>query len=90
MVQPSFAERAVIGHTEYLTQGRLIVSPAAKVTENHVYTSDNRCIPYDYLVIATGHADSAPLTKAERLQQFQNGMYKRKEKTQDRFLIKLH
>lgn len=72
-VEPSFAERSVINHNEYLTNGRLVTSSAISVTETEVLTKDGRLIPYDYLVIATGHATSPPRTREERLRQFQEG-----------------
>lgn len=71
MVEPSFAERSVIYHREYLTNGRIITATALNITETEVLASDGRSIPYDYLVIATGHKDRVPKTKAERLQQYQ-------------------
>lgn len=71
MVEPSFAERSVIYHRDYLTNGRIVTSTAMNITENEVLTADGRSIVYDYLVIATGHRDIVPKTRAERLQQYQ-------------------
>ncbi|KAJ6315933.1 hypothetical protein OIU78_019250 [Salix suchowensis] len=34
-------------------------------------TADDRSIPYDYLVIATGHSDPVPKTRMERLKEYQ-------------------
>lgn len=79
MVEPSFAERSVIKHTHYLKNGRLIVSSAINVTATDVLIADGRCIPYDYLVIATGHThtDSAPLapSRSLRIDQFKAGVH---------------
>ncbi|PQQ13271.1 apoptosis-inducing factor homolog B [Prunus yedoensis var. nudiflora] len=71
MVEPSFAERSVINHRDYLTNGQIIASRAINVSDTEVLTATGRLIPYDYLVIATGHADRVPKTKTERLGQFQ-------------------
>ncbi|XP_027347235.1 apoptosis-inducing factor homolog A-like isoform X2 [Abrus precatorius] len=70
MVEPSFAERSVINHRDYLTNGNIVVSSAVNVTETEVLTADGHRIEYDYLVIATGHADHVPKTRSERLNQF--------------------
>ncbi|XP_052199708.1 uncharacterized protein LOC127806231 [Diospyros lotus] len=70
MVEPSFAERSVIHHRDYLTNACVIASGAINVTDTEVLTAEGRLVPYDYLVIATGHADPAPKTRQERLQQY--------------------
>lgn len=70
VVEPSFAGRSVIHHRAYLTNGRVITSPAIDVTDTEVLTAEGRLIPYDYLVIATGHADHVPKTRLERLEQY--------------------
>ncbi|KAF5767836.1 putative NADH:ubiquinone reductase (non-electrogenic) [Helianthus annuus] len=71
MVEPGFAERSLIQHKDYLTGSRLIVSNAVDIRESEVLTSEGRLIPYDYLVIATGHGDPLPKTRADRLKQYQ-------------------
>ncbi|XP_073098742.1 uncharacterized protein [Elaeis guineensis] len=76
MVEPSFAERSVINHTDYLTNGRIIASSAVNVTEAKVLTANGHSVAYDYLVIATGHADSTPRNRKDRLEQFQQGIQK--------------
>lgn len=73
MVEPSFAERSVIRHRDYLTNGHLITSTAIKVTNTEVLTADGRLVGYDYLVIATGHANRVPRTRSERLEQYEAG-----------------
>ncbi|ERN16107.1 hypothetical protein AMTRI_Chr11g95260 [Amborella trichopoda] len=70
-VEPDFAKRSLINHKDYLRNTRLVTASGVKVTEKEVLTSDGRWILYDYLVIATGHPYSIPLTRLERLQQFQ-------------------
>lgn len=73
MVEPTFGERSIINHRDYLTNGQLITSRAINVTDTEVLTAEGRLIPYDYLVIATGHSDRVPKTKTARLNQFQEG-----------------
>ncbi|XP_050369551.1 uncharacterized protein LOC126787697 [Argentina anserina] len=71
MVEPSFGERSLINHRDYLTNGQIITSGAINITDTEVLTGEGRLVPYDYLVIATGHADSVPKSKNGRLQEFQ-------------------
>lgn len=71
MVEPSFAERSLIYHRDYLTNGRIITSSAISVTNTEVLTSEGRLVGYDYLVIATGHADPLPVSKSDRFKQYQ-------------------
>ncbi|XP_061343019.1 uncharacterized protein LOC133289084 isoform X2 [Gastrolobium bilobum] len=70
MVEPSFAERSVINHRDYLTNGDIVVSSVVNLTETEVLTADGRRIVYDYLVIATGHANNVPKSRSERLNQY--------------------
>ncbi|KAI3832554.1 hypothetical protein MKW98_002100 [Papaver atlanticum] len=70
-VEPSFAERSVVKHSDYFTKGRIVVAYASGVTETEVLTSNGECIPYDYLVIATGNDDSYPKSRSKRLEQYQ-------------------
>lgn len=70
-MEPSFAERSVINHRDYLTNGQILTSGAINITDTEVLTGEGRLIPYDYLVIATGHADSVPISKTGRLKEFQ-------------------
>ncbi|KAI3846462.1 hypothetical protein MKW92_034517 [Papaver armeniacum] len=70
-IEPSVANRMVMKHKDYLTNGRLAMSSAVGVTDTEVLTADGESIPYDYLVIATGHNDSFPKTKSERVEQYQ-------------------
>ncbi|KAJ4826840.1 hypothetical protein Tsubulata_023660 [Turnera subulata] len=72
VVEPSFAEKAVINHKDYLSNLELIVSVAVNVTETEVITADGHSISYDFLVIATGHFRPVPRTREERLNHFQN------------------
>ncbi|KAI0507732.1 hypothetical protein KFK09_013860 [Dendrobium nobile] len=70
-VEPAFAERSVINHKEYFKYGKVIVSNAVDVTEQAVVTAEGRRVPYDYLVIATGHPYSTIRRRRDRLEKFQ-------------------
>ncbi|CAI0398470.1 unnamed protein product [Linum tenue] len=70
MVEPLFAERAVIKHRDYFTNGRVVTSNAINITEKEVITEEGEAVGYDYLVIATGHKDPVPKTRKERLAQY--------------------
>lgn len=73
MVEPSFAERIVINHSDYLPNAQVVTSAATGITETDVLTAQGHSIGYDYLVVATGHAHTGALTKAEMLHHFQAG-----------------
>ncbi|KAG0494439.1 hypothetical protein HPP92_005433 [Vanilla planifolia] len=70
-VELSFAERSTINHSEYLKNGKIITSAAVNLTDKEVVTEDGCLVPYDYVVIATGHTYSSLRTRRERLQKFQ-------------------
>lgn len=72
-VEPSFAERTVINHLEYLPKARVLTSAATNITGNEVMTAQGHLIAYDYLVIATGHPGSTEYTKDEKLRYYQAG-----------------
>lgn len=72
-MEPSFAERSVINHTEYLPNARIIASSATSITDKEVFVSDGSSVPYDYLVVATGHKENIPKSRTERLSQYQAG-----------------
>ncbi|XP_066327639.1 uncharacterized protein [Miscanthus floridulus] len=71
MVEPSFAERSLVYHKDYLNDATIVTSSAVNITEHAVLTADGHSLPYDYLVIATGHAFTSPASRAERLKEFQ-------------------
>ncbi|XP_073122114.1 uncharacterized protein [Henckelia pumila] len=71
MVEPSFAQRSLINHSDYLPKAHVIASAATGITEEDVLTAQGHSIAYDYLVIATGHVHTGDFTKAERLHYFQ-------------------
>ncbi|KAL3616397.1 hypothetical protein CASFOL_039787 [Castilleja foliolosa] len=71
-VEPSFAERTLINHSDYLRNAHVITSAATGITRNDVLTAQGHHVAYDYLVIATGHVDSGGYTKkAEKLSYYQ-------------------
>ncbi|KAL9235879.1 hypothetical protein vseg_010611 [Gypsophila vaccaria] len=74
MVDQSMAERSVIHYSEFLPQVNLVTSLAASVTENKVFTSDGNSIRYDYLVIATGHVNTDPVTRSESILKYQTAL----------------
>lgn len=76
LVEPSFGDRSVINHRDYFTNGRVVSSYASDITDTDVITAGGEVVPYDYLVVATGHADSVPKTKTERLAEYQAGYEK--------------
>ncbi|XP_028797377.1 apoptosis-inducing factor homolog A-like [Neltuma alba] len=70
MVEPSFGERIVVNHRDYFKKGNLVTSSAVNITETEVLTDDGSQIPYDFLVIATGHKEPLPKTRTERLDYY--------------------
>lgn len=75
LVEPSFAERSVINHSEYLPNADIVIATAANVTESEILTEQGQLIGYDYLVIATGHVDTGALARSEKLSHYQAGKY---------------
>lgn len=71
IVEPSFAEKSVFNHSDYLTNGKLIVSHVVDINEHDVTTADGQDVPYDYLIVASGHEDTYPKTRDERLKHYQ-------------------
>ncbi|XP_020571699.1 apoptosis-inducing factor homolog A-like [Phalaenopsis equestris] len=70
-IEPMVAERSLMNHSAYLTNGEIIESWAKNLTEAEVLTSDGHIVPYDYLVIASGHVVNLPRSRRSRLDQFQ-------------------
>ncbi|KAL5709151.1 hypothetical protein ACHQM5_019871 [Ranunculus cassubicifolius] len=71
MVEPTFAEKSVFKHSDYFTNGRLLVSHVTNITDTEVLTADGEHVPYDYLVVASGHEDKYPKTRSERLRHYE-------------------
>ncbi|KAK8954489.1 hypothetical protein KSP39_PZI001675 [Platanthera zijinensis] len=85
MVEPSFAERTLIKHSEFLTNVTIIESHATNVTSHEVQTANGHTFPYDYLVVATGHPGPGQVTRNDRLKHFQQDY--EKIKTSNSILI---
>ncbi|XP_071723890.1 uncharacterized protein [Rutidosis leptorrhynchoides] len=71
MVEPTFSNRSVVYHKDYLTKGKLVTSAAVDITETEVHTADGTRIPFDYCIIATGHRYNLPQSRDERIKLFE-------------------
>lgn len=71
IVEPSFAKKSVISHTDYLPHGRIVVSKAVNITETEVVTEQGDHIKYDYLAISTGHIHSGALSRSDKLRNYE-------------------
>ncbi|RZR77995.1 hypothetical protein BHM03_00003215 [Ensete ventricosum] len=49
MVEPAVADKAIINHTDYLINGKVITASAVDITDTDVITSDGRHVAYDYM-----------------------------------------
>ena len=65
----------MIHHKDYLANGRLIVSEVTNITNKEVLTADGHQVTYDYLVVATCHYDPVHVTRTDRLEEYQTGIY---------------
>ncbi|KAK9733154.1 hypothetical protein RND81_04G047400 [Saponaria officinalis] len=74
MVDLSMAERSTIHYSEFLPHVKLVTSWATNVTENEVFTSNGDNVQYDYLVIATGHVNTDPVTRSESILKYQTAL----------------
>lgn len=73
IVEPAFAERSLIKHSEYLKNGKHVQSAVKTATASAVITVSGETIPYDFLVITTGTTFNSPpgkVTRQERLAEF--------------------
>ncbi|KAK4358533.1 hypothetical protein RND71_020762 [Anisodus tanguticus] len=70
-VEPLFAERSLIHHKDYLANGRLVVSEVTNINHKEVLTADSHQFAYDYLVVAIGHYDPLPVTRNDRMEEYQ-------------------
>ncbi|KAH9291606.1 hypothetical protein KI387_043200, partial [Taxus chinensis] len=77
MVEPSFAERTVFLHREYLDKAKLITSAVKSITEEAVVTESGDRVKYDYLVVASGTVHNGPRTADGIRRQFQAGFQER-------------
>lgn len=72
-MEPVFAQRSIIDHTEYLPKVHVVVSEATDVTDRQVITADGEHFAYDYLVLATGYSEGISRTRAERINYYEKG-----------------
>lgn len=71
VVEPSFAVRSVINHSDYLSNVEIVVSTAVSITDTEVVTAEGQTFVYDYVVVVTGHMESVPKSRTERLSQYE-------------------
>lgn len=71
IVEPKFAERTLIKHSDYLKTARHVQSAAESVSGSEVITASGDRVPFDFLVITTGTTFNGPSTRAERLKMFE-------------------
>jgi len=71
IVEPTFTERSLINHSEILKQARVVQSAAESVSGSEVVTVAGDHVPFDFLVLATGSTYSPPLTKDERVKEYE-------------------
>lgn len=71
IVEPSFTERSVVKHSEYLKTARVIQSAAASVSGSEVITAAGDHVPFDFLVISTGTVYSGSGRRDERVQEYE-------------------
>lgn len=71
IVEPSFAKKSVINHSNYLQNGRIVVSKAVNITKTEVVTEQGDHIKYDYLAISTGHIHSGSLARSDKLRNYE-------------------
>ncbi|KAK9735129.1 hypothetical protein RND81_04G185400 [Saponaria officinalis] len=71
MVDLSFAERSLIYYKEFLPKVKLVTSLAKNITQTEVVTANGDRIPYDYLVLATGHVHTDPVIRHDSLLKYQ-------------------
>ncbi|KDO46315.1 hypothetical protein CISIN_1g017664mg [Citrus sinensis] len=76
VVEPSFAVRSVINHGDYLSNVKIVVSTAVSITDTEVVTAGGQTFVYDYVVVATGHVESVPKSRTERLSQYEKDFEK--------------
>ena len=75
-MEPKFAERSIVKHSEYLKKSRVVMSAAKSVSASEVVTESGEHVPYDYLIISTGSTYTGPSTKNERVQLYEAGKWR--------------
>ncbi|XP_024378258.1 uncharacterized protein [Physcomitrium patens] len=72
IVEPSFAKRSIIKHSEYLKTARVVQSAARGISGSEVITASGDHVEFDYLVITTGTTYSGPSTRAELIKLYED------------------
>ncbi|MCO5577184.1 hypothetical protein L7F22_031008 [Adiantum nelumboides] len=72
IVDPHFAERSLIPHSDYLKRAKHVLAYAKSASTSEVVTSTGDVLPYDFLVVVTGSTYKGPSTKRERILEFQS------------------
>jgi NADH dehydrogenase FAD-containing subunit len=71
IVEPKFAERSIMKHSEYLKKGTFLETSAKSVSGQELVTESGERVPFDFLIIGTGTTFSGPTTKEELLKFYQ-------------------
>ncbi|KAG9144105.1 hypothetical protein Leryth_013752 [Lithospermum erythrorhizon] len=84
MVEPAFAERTLINHSEYAPNAHIITSAATSITQTQVTTANGRVISYDYLFVIANrpYDDKSESPKRERIHHYKADQDKIKLQTQ--------
>eukprot|EP00271_Cylindrocystis_brebissonii_P010247 TRINITY_DN26389_c0_g1_i1.p1 TRINITY_DN26389_c0_g1~~TRINITY_DN26389_c0_g1_i1.p1 ORF type:complete len:356 (-),score=69.74 TRINITY_DN26389_c0_g1_i1:745-1812(-) len=69
-VEPSFAEKIIIPHKEYLKKAAVVVGLISGVADNELRLEDGTTLPFDYLVITTGSMPEPSISAAAKIAQF--------------------
>ncbi|KAG0562401.1 hypothetical protein KC19_9G143200 [Ceratodon purpureus] len=71
IVEPKFAQRSIMKHSEYLKKGTFLQTSATGVSGQELITASGERVAFDFLVIGTGTTFSGPTTKEEMLKFYQ-------------------
>ena len=74
-IEPSFADKFIIPHSEYLKKAKVVVGVAKALKDNEVELEDGTTVPFDYLILATGSKINPAFnhpTKDDRVKFFQD------------------
>ena len=72
-MEPKFAQRSIMKHSEYLKKGTFLQTSATGVSGQELITASGERVAFDFLVIGTGTTFSGPTTKEEMLKFYQAG-----------------
>lgn len=71
IVEPKFAERSIVKHSDYIKTGKVLQTAASGVSGSELLTASGERVPFDVLVVSTGTFFSGPTTKNELLKDYQ-------------------